>query len=392
VAAHYHTVPLVGLLIGPVTVLFASVALIAGFLVFFLALVCPPLVLAAGWLVTVCLAGCEFLVDAGMNARGSYFFVPDIPQWWLWLFFPGLLAVLMLNPLYRRWRWALLVGLAWLCIGLLSGWTKPAPKELRCTFLAVGHGGCTVLETPDGRTLLYDAGAIGGPDVTRRQIAPYLWSRGIRRIDEIFLSHADLDHFNGLIDLLDRFAVGQVSCTPSFSRKPLEAVRLTLAALKRRGVPVRTIHAGDRLAAGEVTLEVLHPPKIGPEGNENARSLVLLVRHADHTILLTGDLEGPGMQRVVGLPPPRVDVLMAPHHGSRTANTPALAEKVKPRMVISCQGPPRGATRPPDPNMVPGVPFLGTWPEGAVTVRSKEGNLMVETFLTRQRFVLGKRR
>jgi competence protein ComEC len=61
---------------------------------------------------------------------------------------------------------------------------------MRCTFLAVGHGGCTVIETPDGRTLLYDAGAITGPDVTRRIIAPYLWSRGIRRIDEVFLSQS----------------------------------------------------------------------------------------------------------------------------------------------------------------------------------------------------------
>ena len=52
--------------------------------------------------------------------------------------------------------------------------------------------------TLDGRVLVYDAGALGGPDVTRRQIAPFLWSRHIRRVDEVFLSHADLDHFNGM--------------------------------------------------------------------------------------------------------------------------------------------------------------------------------------------------
>ena len=52
-----------------------------------------------------------------------------------------------------------------------------ASDELRCTFLAVGHGGAIVLETPDGRTLLYDAGAMGGPEVTQRHIAPFLWSR-----------------------------------------------------------------------------------------------------------------------------------------------------------------------------------------------------------------------
>ena len=122
------------------------------------------------------------------------------------------------------------------------------------------------METPDGRTLLYDAGALGGPDVTRRQIAPFLWSRGIRRIDEVFLSHADLDHFNGLPELLDRFAVGQVTCTPTFADKNTEGVRETLDALRERGIPIRIVKAGDVLSAGDVRLEVLHPPAVGPPG------------------------------------------------------------------------------------------------------------------------------
>src|SRR5262249_1148413 len=178
--------------------------------------------------------------------------------------------------------------------------------------LAVGHGGCTVLETPDGRVLLYDAGALSGPDVTRRLIAPYLWSRGIRRVDEVFLSHADNDHFNGLKDLLERFKVGQVSWTPTFREKPTAAVREIVSALKKHDIPVRIVKAGTRLTAGEVELEVLHPPEQGPEGNENARSLVVLLRHAGYTILLTGDLEGPGLDLVLGMPPKRVDILTSP--------------------------------------------------------------------------------
>jgi competence protein ComEC len=79
-------------------------------------------------------------------------------------------------------------GLGWLCAGLLAGAARFPEDELRCTFLAVGHGGCTVVETPEGHTLLYDAGAMSGPDVAVRRIAPYLWNRGIRRIDEVILS------------------------------------------------------------------------------------------------------------------------------------------------------------------------------------------------------------
>src|SRR5262249_51880816 len=159
----------------------------------------------------------------------------------------------------------------WLAVGLTIGLVRPAPGEFRCTFLAVGHGGCAVLEMPDGRTILYDTGALSGPELTQRHIAPYLWHRGIRRIDEVLISHADLDHFHASPALLERFSVGQVTPTPTFSQRRNEPVRLPLRALKEHGVPLRIVRAGDRLFAGEVRIDVLHPPSVGPEGNENSR-------------------------------------------------------------------------------------------------------------------------
>jgi competence protein ComEC len=84
----------------------------------------------------------------------------------------------------------------------------------------------TVLQTPDGRTLLYDAGAIQGPDVTRRNIAPFLWSQGITRIDEVFLSHADLDHYNGLPS---RRRNGTGMNPTKTKRAPLRSARIGVA-------------------------------------------------------------------------------------------------------------------------------------------------------------------
>ncbi len=391
VANKYQMVSPIGVLLGPPAVLLTSVALLAGFLLLLFSTVLPPLVPIFAWVTGTSLLGCEYLVDRCEHLPLAYAYVGDIPDWWVWVSYLAILAALMLESMRSRWRWVAVAGLAWICLGLLIGIAQPAPQEFRCTFLAVGHGGCAVLQTPDGRTLLYDAGTINGPDVTRRQIAPFLWSQGIRRVDEVFLSHADLDHYNGLRDLSECFAIGQVSLTPTFQQKLIRPVRVTLDALKRYNIPVRIIRAGDILTAGDVTLQVLHPPRNGPEGKENFRSLVLLVRHAGHSLLLTGDLEGPGMEQVLRLPLPKIDVLMAPHHGSRAANTPALVAKVRPRVVLACQGPPRGATRPPDPAMAGGVPFLGTWPNGAITVRSGRGGLVVETFLTRQRLLLRSR-
>jgi competence protein ComEC len=244
------------------------------------------------------------------------------------------------------------------------------------------------MEVPDGRVLLYDAGAMGGPDVTRRHIAPYLWTRGIRRVDEVLLSHADLDHFNGLEQLLNLFAVGQVTCTPSFQDKPTDAVRHILRVLANRGVPLRVVKAGDVLTAGDVRLEVLHPPASGPEGNENSRSLVLEVSHAGRTLLLTGDLEGEGQRLLLALPPRRVDILMAPHHGSPAANTPELAQWARPQVVVSCQEAARGPRDGGAAYRDAGARYLSTGRDGAVTIHSHVSGLVVETFRGGERFVV----
>lgn len=388
-ASRYQMISPAGLVLGPPLVVLTTVALFAGFLLLFAGVVCPPLIGLLAPIVHGSLACCEFLVDAGDGLPYGHIYIGFIPDWWLWIFYLGLLAALTQGPLRRRWKWAGVAGLGWLCAGLVAGAARLPGDELRCTFLAVGHGGCTVLETADGRTLLFDAGSLAGPDVTRRQIAPFLWHRGIRRIDEVILSHADLDHFNGLPDLLDRFSVGQVTCTPTFTSKATPGVQYTVDVLRQRGIPVRIVKAGDRLTAGDVTLEVLHPPAIGPDGNENARSLVLQVRHAGHSILLTGDLEGAGLQRVLGeLPPRRVEVLMAPHHGSHRTNTAELARWARPQVVVSSQGRSAAAREVRTLYSRSGAHFLDTSRHGAVTIRSHAGGLVVETFVSRERLAI----
>jgi competence protein ComEC len=387
-ASRYNLVSPVGILLGPPLTLLSSVALIAGFLLLIAAAVCPPLVTLLAPPVHWSLAACVTLVDLADRVPGAHFTVGVIPEWWLWVFYVALLAVLTQPVLRRRWRWGVAGGLGWLCVGLVGCTTRLPADELCCTFLSVGHGGCTVLETPDGRTLLYDTGALGGPDVTRRQVAPFLWSRGIRRVDEVFLSHADLDHFNGLPQLLDRFAVGQVTWTPTFADKRAPGVEHVVAELARRGVAVRVAKQGDVFTAGPVKLEVLHPPAEGVSGNENARSLVLAVRHAGHTLLLTGDLEGEGTRRVLSLPPVHCQVLMAPHHGSRAADPGGIVAWSQPKVVVSCQGPPRTPGGTANAYSARGAQFLSTWEHGAVTVRSHASGLVVETFRTGQRFVV----
>jgi competence protein ComEC len=390
-ASRFHVVAPVGILLGPPMVLLTSIALLAGFVLLIVAAVCPPLTLLVAPVVHWSLLLCDLLADLGMYLPGGHWFVGDIGEWWLWVSYLGVLAVLLLPTLRRHWKQAIPVGLGWLCIGLAAGAAGHSSDELRCTFLAVGHGGCTVLQTPDGRVLLYDTGTLAGPDVARRIIAPFFWSQGIRRIDEVFLSHADLDHFNGLLSLSSYFPVGQVTTTPTFSHKPTEAVRMVMAGLEARGIPVRTVKVGDVRSAGEVRLEVLHPPAEGPEGVENVRSLVLSVQHAGHELLLTGDLEGVGQARLLQSAQRRIDILMAPHHGSVAANKEDLAGWAKAPVVVACQGPPHGPEDGGEAYRRLGIRYLSTWEHGAVTVRSHSSGVIVETFRTGERLVLPPR-
>ena len=388
VAFNFHTFSWQALLIGPLVVFFSDLALISGFLLLLTGLFVPPLAFLVSLAVRLSLACCDGIVSMADRLPGGRIYFADLPVWWIGSFYAGL-AILLFAPRKPPIKYGLIVAAGvWLCLGPLVLGEKPAATELRCTFLAVGHGGCAVIETPDGRVILYDIGAIGGPEVMRVHVQPFLWSRGIRSIDEVILSHADLDHFNGLPDLLDCFSVARITCSPTFANKETPGVHHVLERLRERKVEIRIATRGDLFRAGDVTFQILHPPEQGPPGNENTRSLVLLLRHQGHSILFTGDLEGLGRDQVLAEPTEPVDVMMAPHHGSPTVNDDRLAKWAKPKVVISCEGPPRYQLRPNEPYSAKGIKFFGTWPHGAITIRSSRFGLLLETFASGQRVVI----
>lgn len=390
-AAHHNgLVAPAAILLGPPLTLLTSVALLAGFALLAVAPLSPLGASVPAWFVRVALRGCENLVDLA-ERWPAHLYVGELPAWAVAVFYLALFAVLTHAYLRARWRLAVPGGLAWLCLALTLGAAPRLADELRCTFLAVGHGGAVVLELPDGRTVLYDAGSLRGPDVASRTIAPFLWSRRIERLDDVILSHADLDHFNGLAGLAERFVIGRVLTSASFEDKNNEAVRHTLAALESRRVRREVLRAGDALAAGGVAFRVLHPPAGFTGSNENTRSLVLEVRHRGHAILLTGDLEKEGLYHLLRSPPRAIDVLQAPHHGSTSIDGRALLRWCGPGLVVSCQGAPRGAKSAEAIYRQDGVEWWTTHARGAITVRSGARGLTAEAYSDDKRWRRGPR-
>lgn len=384
VLAWQNVVSPIGVLLTPPVVLLTSVALVVGFPLLLLGMAAPALAAPLVPVVSGSLAAGRWLVHAAEAVPGGWVYAPAPSAGWLAVFYALLAAAVLAGRTWATRAW-LALG-TWLLLGLALTGGRDRGDETRVTFLAVDHGGCVVIEPPDGRVLLYDVGTLSGPDVARRVVAPFLWHRGVTSIDEVFLSHGDLDHFNGLVELLKRFPVGLVTLTPSFANKATPGVATVLEELDRRGVPRRVVAAGERLDAGGPTLTVLHPPcdGPGPVENENVRSLVLLLEAAGGRVLLTGDLEGEGQAVVRRRPIPPVEVMLAPHHGARAANRTgpdSLAAWARPRLVISSQraGPTEHLRA---AYAATGAVVWDTPTQGAVTIRCHPRGVRAEAFRT----------
>ncbi len=342
VAYHFHVVTPASVLITPLASPLIGIAIAAGLATLTLGWLVPPLGVACGAVCGGALRLTEAMVRGVQHVPGSYWYACGPPAWWLVAFYGAIAALAIVPRLRPHWRWQLAAALAWAAVGYAAvGAGRTAPGELRCTFLAVGHGTCAVIELPSGQTVLYDAGSLSSPEMAQQIASSYLWSRGIGRIDAIVLSHADIDHYNGVPGLLERFPVGVVYVSPMMFDPVATGGRLAAPdylrdVLAASGVPLRQIWMNDRLRTLDpgVVMEVLHPPREGVMGRDNANSVLLAVEFAGRRILLPGDLESPGLERVMADPPVDCDVLLAPHHGSSASDPPGFAAWCTPEWVV----------------------------------------------------------
>jgi competence protein ComEC len=336
VLSQFHLLSPATLLLTPILALPITAALLCGFSLLACGWLVPPLGAALGAICDRSLAATTYCVESFAALPGSHFWLPGPSPWWLvgvYLLI-ALFAILPNCRLARRWCYAALAG--WTAAGFAAPLLVPAQApQLACAFLSVGHGCAVVLELPDGKTLVYDAGRLGSPEAGARSVSGYLWHRGRTHIDAIVLSHADVDHYNAVPELLEKFTVGVIYATPAMLRDEGAAMQKLLAAIARSGVPLRETWSGDRLrTSADCRLEVWHPTRSGVLGGDNANSLVLSVEYGGRRILLTGDLESPGMDDVLAESPVDCDVILAPHHGSARSNPPGFAAWSTPELVV----------------------------------------------------------
>jgi competence protein ComEC len=274
--------------------------------------------------------------------------VPDPPLTALVLFF--LLLAGFCVALRRHSHWTLPAAAASLAVLALIA-VHPFPSDLRpgvleVAMIDVGQGDSILLGLPSGGAALVDTGGIqtfgkprqrdSGFDTGEDVVSPYLWRRGLRRLDVLMISHAHADHSGGAPAILENFHPREVWGAfdlddPGWRR---------LAALARAaGCRVRSLHRGDVVELGGLRWEVLAPLPDMRKRDVNEASLVVRASYGRHSLLLTGDMD----RRTEALLleagyDQRVDILKVAHHGSKNASLPRFLDVLKPALAMVSAG------------------------------------------------------
>jgi competence protein ComEC len=324
-------------------------------------------------------------VEAGkplIEWRKASFRAPDFGRHWEIVFIAYFAAVLILSVAVNEWNpfrkgdgaedWRRkMIGRAATAASTTAiialGWLlafHPFKHEyergrLSVTFLDVGQGDAMLISFPQGSLMLLDSGGRIGVGlregdeededvfvedrigIGEAAVAPYLWRRGIRRLDWIAASHGDADHVEGFGEIVRGFEVGAAlkGALKRSAQSPGAFDRAALAA----NAPLRSLKRGEAIDIDGARVDVLAPftdqsatlaPTSAPKSDNN-ESMVLRIAFGARRFLLTGDIEKEAEARLVESESDlRADVLKVAHHGSKTSSTTEFLKRVNPQHAV----------------------------------------------------------
>ncbi len=248
--------------------------------------------------------------------------------------------------------------ICWLAIPLLPAWRLvPITALPRSTPVAtlravsVGNGSCYILQLrPRQRmmrdyVLMFDCGSQQFLDVGKRTVVPVLENLNIRQIDCLMLSHADIDHYGGVLDVADAVTIKQVLLPQHMiddaTANPRKATANLIKGLENRQIPIHVVHAGWTHQFQGHALELVWPPAQSefPVERHNDSSLVLSIKTSGRRIMLNGDIQQRAitemLNRNMNL---KADITDLAHHGSIVKATPNWLHAVNPEIAIQSAG------------------------------------------------------
>jgi competence protein ComEC len=310
--------------------------------------------------------------------------IGHVPVWLIAAFYAAIIYVPLVHWPAPRLKGVIgLLLTATFVIGLAgTKWQRANPQDAELTVLSVGHGQTAVARLPGG-SFAFDCGSLTIKDCGRRVVLPYLRWQGTGQLDGAFLSHSDIDHCNGIGEILP----GDVFVSP-FTKVELAGGGKDAILRRAVGDRCRQAAAGQTIVVGRAKITTLWPPEEVASGkaDDNDKSLVSLIEFGGRRILLSSDIQQFAQREMLALYPDlKADVVIAPHHGSPRSLEKGFYERLEPEAIVfSCDGTQQKrvlkATAP-----LPHVRTFFTSSDGAVTIRiGADGQMSFETFVKAQ--------
>lgn len=396
-AYYFHRVTLAGPLANVPAVLLTGLIVPIGFVTLGAAIVCYSLARVLAAILSVLLVSLDGTVHWFAGWKAASYRIPGPPLLLIATFAAAVVLLsIAIRTHRRRGQWATACVLLVLS-GLIATYPfspRLSGKDLEVTVLDVGQGDSLFVSFPDGRTMLIDGGGLlgsfreggmhAGIDVGEDVVSPYLWSRGLKRIDVVALTHAHLDHLGGLTAVLSNFTVRQLWIGRDIASAPFQNL---LALARERGVRILHRREGDSFVWGTIAGRILWPEDLTEhQVAKNDDSMVIRLRDGAQSFLLPGDIERPSEEKILS---ERKNLsaafLKVAHHGSKTSTTEPFLCAVHPAYAAISVGRnnPFGH---PSPEVLQrlradGVRVYRTDLDGAITADTDGRTVTVTTFL-----------
>jgi competence protein ComEC len=339
---YFHRITALGLPVNLLVVPLIGLALPSALITFSTLLIWPAAAVVPGTLTAALLHGINWIVGSFSHMSAGDIRISS----------PGVLAIVAGISLIALAVWAarnspfpvVLPIAALACSAACVFYPRPLayhPGVLEITAIDVGQGDSLLLVSPQGKTLLVDAGGpTGGAaqapssnfEIGEDVVSPVLWGRNIRRLDAVALSHAHSDHMGGMVSVLQNFRpralwVGSNPGIPAYDALLAEAHHL--------GIPVLAMAAGSQFPFGGTQVEVLAPAAdyLPGDAASNDDSLVLHIAYGQTSVLLEGDAQAGSEQQMLS-ENLHADLLKIGHHGSTTSSTPRFLAAVAPSYAV----------------------------------------------------------